>query len=384
MRPAVGYGAAFALAFVVAASAGGAVGPYAGQALPRQFGATPPQPDVGSQSEEDLLGWLVSSDRPQRAEAQVRLLPLGRSLLPRLEGLASRRRDDEARAGLLEFLKILTSARVHPAELRPYRELAPLAEAPVARGLELVTHFQAENTAPGLVDELPGGPFDPEPSEPEPRLLIEGQDLLRLRDRLAEIGGLALPGLERLLSSPSAIARLQGIVLVGALRLRPDVTTLEVLQWDAREVELDARYAPSAFLRPSEEPARCAVTVYKRAGFLAQHLDRPFRGQRKDSDRAALRAEDALFEWFQAVQRPGRSDFPYQDPPELGDLLNSLRKTGAWEASDEQEYWNHARLVWRVWWRVVGPRPEDYDRGTWWELMEGLRRAAPQGPARGQ
>lgn len=384
MRPAVWYGTALALALAVAAPAGGPVGPYAGRPLPLGFDGAPLPPDTGSESEADLIGWLVSSDRAQRAEAQVRLLPRGRSLLPRLETLASGTRDDEERAGLAEFLRIVTVAKLHPSELRGYRELGALAGKPVALGLDLVARFQAGSPAPGLVDELPGGMFDDLPSEPERRLLIEGQDLLRLRDRLAELGGLALPALERLLSSPSALARLQGIALVGALRLRPDSATLEALQWDAREVELDARYAPSDFFRSREGPTRCAVTVYKRAGFLYQHLVRPLRGQRKDTDRAALRAEDALFEWFQAVQRPGRSDFPYQDPPELGDLLNSLRKTGAWEASDEQQYWNQARLVWRVWWREVGPRPEDYDRGTWWELMEGLRRADPQGPARGQ
>ncbi|NMO22142.1 hypothetical protein HPC49_36560 [Pyxidicoccus fallax] len=326
------------------------------------------RPDTGTQSEEELLGWLVSGDAAQRAEAQARLLPLGESLLPRLELLAVVSRDDEARAGLLEFLQVLTARRVHPDQLQLFPELSAVAAKSVQRGLGLVAYWEVEQAPPGLVEELPVSPCGVGP-QPESKLLIEGRKLLELRDKLGTLGGLARPGLEQLLSSPSPVSRLQGMVLAAALGLRPAPATLARLRVDPGEVELDARYASSAFMPSDGRVFRVKVSLSKRASLLTSRLDAPWREVRNDEP-FALRVEDGLMEWFGTVQSPAANDdvYPFRAGPS-GELLNNLRATGAWEATDAQQYWNRARPLWRLWWKHVGPRPDAYDRFHWLALV---------------
>ncbi|RKH05220.1 hypothetical protein D7X74_34715 [Corallococcus sp. CA047B] len=326
------------------------------------------RPDTGAQSEEELLDWLIVGDPAQRAEAQVRLLPLGASLLPRLEALATRARDDEARSGLLEFIQILTRRRIHPDLLGDHPELSALSAKAVARGQGLVAFWETEPAAHELVEELPVmlcgvGPH------PDSKLLIQGRKLQELRDKLGTLGGLALPGLERLLASPSATVRLQGIVLAAALGLRPSPAALERLRRDPGEVELEARYADSMFTSGANLGShRSKVSVSKRAFLVAQRLNGSWR-EVHENDAAVLRIEDGIIEWFGAVRAAAANDEMRTFDMQSGDLTNSLRFAGGWGATDAQQYWNRVRPAWRLFWMTVGPRPDDYRRDEWFALL---------------
>lgn len=325
------------------------------------------RPDTGLQREEELLGWLIAGDSAQRAEAQVRLLSLGESLLPTLETLATRHRDEEARAGLLEFLRVLTARRVHPDRLGRYPELSALAAESVARGQGLVTSWETQHAPQGLVEEFPVGMCGAGP-QPESKLLIEGLELQGLRDRLGALGGLALPGLERLLASPTAAFRLQAIALVATLKLHPTPEVLERLRQDTREVELDGRYAETLF-NPGARLRlyRSKVSLADRASRLARGLVATWREIRED-EAAALRIEDGVIEWFGAVRRPAMDDTMYPYDLEAADLGRGLLGSGGRGATDAQQFWNNVRPFWRLWWKTVGPRPDHYNRGEWFSL----------------
>jgi hypothetical protein len=327
------------------------------------------RPDTGSQSDEELLPWLISADRAQRAEAQVRLLPRGASLLPGLEALANRARDDEARSALLEFIQILTRRRVHPDLLGGHPELSALSAKAVARGQGLVAFWEVEPAPRELIEEQPVALCGND-GRPVSRLVIEGRRLQELRDKLATLGGLALPGVERLLASPSATVRLQGVVLVAALGLRPSQATLERLRNDPGEVELDARYAASDLaVKAGRASWRSRVSISQRSSLVARRLDAVGRQVRED-DKPLYRIEDGIVEWLGGVRKAGAAD----DNPSLsdmlsGDLINGLRQGGGLGATDAQQYWNRVRPVWRSFWMTVGPRLDDFRREDWLALL---------------
>ncbi|MFP2926073.1 hypothetical protein ACLESO_12805 [Pyxidicoccus sp. 3LG] len=325
------------------------------------------EPDTGVQGEEELLGWLVSGDDAQRAEAQIRLLPLGEALLPRLEVLALGTRDDEARSGLLQFLQVLTTRRVHPDRLGQYPELSALAAKSVARGQELVARWEVARPARQLVEQRTRTPCGVGPP-PESELRIEGRKLQELRDKLRALGGLALPGVERMMASPSATTRLQGITLASVLELRPSEATLARLRQDPSEVKLVARStlmfrrpSPSDRLRPSK------VTLSEHALMLTRRLDRASR-ERQEDEPAALRAGSELSEWLGSVRSPVADGRAHAFNGSSWDLTHGLRTRGALEATDVQMYWNRVRPLWRLWWKTVGSRSDAYDRQRWLAL----------------
>ncbi|MCP3136396.1 hypothetical protein [Pyxidicoccus xibeiensis] len=327
----------------------------------------PLKPDTGTQGEEELLGWLVSGDSAQRAEAQLRLLTQGESLLPRLEVLAVGAPDDEAKAAVLEFLEVLTARRVHPSLLGPYPRLSALAEKSVARGQELVAAWEMAQPARQLVAEFQPGLCATGPP-PEPRLLIEGRELRELRDALGALGGLALPGIEKLMASGSTTSRLQGIVLAMELGLRPGAAALEGLRQDAREVELDVSALSLSFM-PARHMARSKqgskkVSVSKRASILERGLSMHWR-ERRDHEPFALRAEDDAHEWFSVARWAWAEGGAPAFNQGGRDLISSFRTTGAWEATDAQLYWNHARPLWRLWWTAMRTHPGPYERLRW-------------------
>ncbi|MGE6757465.1 hypothetical protein ACQKGO_05580 [Corallococcus interemptor] len=326
-------------------------------------------PDTGSQSDAELLSWLISADRAQRAEAQVRLLPRGASLLPGLEALATGARDDEARSALLEFIQVLTKRRIHPDLLGGHPELSALSAKAVARGQGLVAFWEVEPAPRELIQELPVLLCGNEPRPPS-RLRIQGRRLQALRDKLGTLGGLALPGVERLLASPSATVRLQGIVLAAALGLRPSQATLERLRNDAGEVDLETRYGSSGFAMDASLASReSKVSLAARASLVARRLDAS-RREVRENDPAVYRIEDGIAEWLGGVRTAAAAD----DNPGLfdelsGDLINGLRQGGGWGAADAQQYWNQVRPVWRLFWMTVGPRLDDFKREDWLALL---------------
>ncbi|RKH54235.1 hypothetical protein D7Y23_01015 [Corallococcus sp. AB050B] len=327
-------------------------------------------PDTGSQSDEELLAWLISADRAQRAEAQVRLLPRGESLLPGLESLAAGARDDEARSALLEFIQLLTRRRVHPELLGGHPELSALSAKAVARGQGLVAFWEVEPAPRELIEEQPVVLCGND-GRPVSRLRIEGRRLQELRDKLATLGGLALPGVERLLASPSATVRLQGVVLTAALGLRPIQATLERLRNDPGEVELDARYEASDLaVKAGRASWRSRVSISQRASLVARRLDAVGRQVRED-DKPLYRIEDGIVEWLGGIRNTRAAD----DNPSLfdmlsGDLINGLRQGGGMDATDAQQYWNRVRPAWRLFWMTVGARVDDYRREDWFALLD--------------
>ncbi|WP_223644086.1 hypothetical protein [Corallococcus sp. EGB] len=327
------------------------------------------RPDTGAQRDEELLGWLISGDRAQRAEAQVRLLPQGASLLPRLEALATRARDDEARSALLEFIQVLTKRRFHPDMLGDHPELSALSAKAVARGLGLVAFWQTEPAPRELLQELPVSLCGNEPHH-DPRLRIEGRRLRELRDKLGTLGGLALPGVERLLDSPSATVRLQGIVLAGALGLRPSQAALERMRNDPGTVELETRYADSDFFENTSMASRQSkVSLSHRASLVAGRFNATWR-EARENDPELYRIEDGIREWLVSARTVAAADDNPGISEELsGDLINSLRQGGGWDAADAQQYWNRVRPVWRLFWMTGGLTPDDGWREDWYALL---------------
>lgn len=324
------------------------------------------RPDIGQESQEQLLDWLVASEDAQRAEAQIRLMPSADALLPRLELLAASTWDEEERARLLEFLQVLTRRRIRLEQLGSYPNLSALAARSLERGRELVAPWVEERTADELVEERSGGGFCGVGSSPSSDLFIEGKRLQRLRDQLREHGGLALPAVEQLLASPFAPARLQGLVLASALGLHPSPETLARLQRDQAEVELSAYTAPSMFSSRSEK-YRSKVPIAQSATLLARGLAEP-RPRISGQGSVALDIENRINELLSTEQLLGKDDAALRLRGMSQDLTNALRGTGAWKARDEQAYWNRARPLWRAWWRAVGPRVDTYDRNLWFNL----------------
>lgn len=329
------------------------------------------RPDSGQESQEELLGWLVASEDAQRAEALIRLLSSADGLLPRLEALAASTGDEAARARLLEPLRVLSLRRLRLEQLEAYPHLSALVARDVVRGRELVAPWMAVASADALVEELPSSLCGVGP-QPVSKLLIEGGRLQRLRDELRALGGLALPAIEQLLSSPSAPARLQGLALADVLDLRPSRTTLARLQQDPAELELAARYAPT-FFSPKTENLRSKVSIARRAKILTQEPLFPELRQVTGEQPVALGIEGRLDEWLSAVRRLGEDEVARQRLALSTDLTNVLRGAGAWQARDEQEYWNRARPLWRAWWRAVGPGVEAYDRMHWFNLSNSYK-----------
>jgi hypothetical protein len=302
----------------------------------------------------------VASEDAQRAEALIRLLPLADVLLPRLETLAASTGDEAERARLLEALQVLTLRRIRLEQLEAYPNLSVLVVGRVARGRELVAPWMEVTAVEGLVLEFPGGivlcGLGPQPA---PKLLFEGERLQRLRDELRALGGLALPAVEQLLFSPSAPARLLGLALMDVLGLHPGTLTRARLQRDRGEVELDTRNA---------ELLRVKVSIAGRAELLAGgNTQREEHVTGQPPERVAPGIEKWLGEWLSGVRLLGDDDVARERELLLSDLTNVLRGV-AWQARDEQEYWNHARPLWRAWWRGVGPRVEVYDRDRWFNL----------------
>ncbi|RKH51738.1 hypothetical protein [Corallococcus aberystwythensis] len=327
------------------------------------------RPDTGSQSEEELLDWLIAGDPAQRAEAQVRLLSRGAALLPGLEALATRARDGEARAALLEFIQVLTKRRIHPDLLGGHPELSALSAKAVARGMGLVAFWETEPAPRELIEELPVRLCGNEPLT-DSRLRIEGRRLQELRDKLGTLGGLALPGVERLLASPSATVRLQGIVLAAALGLRPGQAALERLRNDPGEVEMEGRHADSDVIETAPLASwRSKVSLSKRASLVARKFGASWREVR-GHDTAVNRAEAGIIEWFGAVRTAAAADDSLRPTERVSeDLITGLRLDGGWDVTDAQQYWNHVRPVWRLFWRTFGPDLDDSTRGEWFALL---------------
>lgn len=325
------------------------------------------RPDTGSQSDEELLGWLISGDRAQRAEAQARLLPQGASLLPGLEALATRARDDEARSALLEFIQVLTKRGFHPDLLGEYPELRALSAKAVARGMGLVAFWETEPAPRELLQELPVYLCGNEPHH-DSRLRIEGRRLRELRDKLGTLGGLALPGVERLLDSHSASVRLQGIVLAAALGLRPSQVALERMRNDPGTVELETRYADFS-VNTSMTSLQSKVSLSHRASLVARRFNATWREVR-GNDPELYRIEDGVREWLVSARTMAAADDNPGISDELSsDLISSLRQGGGWDATDAQQYWNRVRPVWRLFWMTGGLTPDDGWREDWYALL---------------
>ncbi|WP_147444918.1 hypothetical protein [Corallococcus sp. CA053C] len=318
--------------------------------------------DKGSQQEGELIRWLMSGDRAQQAEAQIRLLPLGAALLPKLEALA--RREPETEEALLEFLRLLTAHRVEPDMLGDSPALSALAAKDLARGRKLVAAWEKAPSKDELVEHFP---FElcGTPPLPPTWLSIEGPRLQALRNSLWALGGLARPGIERMLASPSANVRLQGIVIADELGFRPAPATLTRLRSDPGTVELEAQ-STSLDGQPDRERHRSKVLLSKRASLLVDALDAHKREYTAD-DPIAFRIEEVLTEWLKAgglttVEEPAKAGWLSMD------LINSLRQQGGFQAATEQEYWNRVRPLWRLWWLYVAPDAERYARSEWLAL----------------
>ncbi|MCY1045320.1 hypothetical protein OV208_28650 [Corallococcus sp. bb12-1] len=357
-----------------------ALGVYATRSAPpvkklSGTGAEPPwnwlepsqwEADTGSQQAEELLGWLLSGERAQRAEAGIRLLSRGAALLPKLEALALRTREPEAREALLGFLRALTAQDVAPQQLDRYPALSALAAKDLARGRELASKWEKAPARNELIEEVPYS-WCGTPPLPPTRLLIEGSRLQELRNALETLSGLGRPGLEQLMASPSALVRLQGLVLAEALKLRPDPATLTRLRSDAAEVEMDARHAVSEDSDEGAKLHRSKVVLSERAALLSAATDER-RRESEAGDPIVFRIEEDLT-WWLVVGSRSTSDGPVKDAAwSSNDLINGLRQHGGFQAADEQEYWNRVRPLWRVWWSEIASSKEGYSRSDWLTL----------------
>lgn len=310
------------------------------------------RPDGGQESREQLLAWLVAPEDAQRAEALIRLLPSADELLPGLETLASKGNAAE-RARVLESIQMLTRRRLRLEQLAAYPHLSALVVPSVERGRELVAPWvevaETEELVEEFRDELCGTG-----KGPGGYLLIQGARLQRLRDELWTLGGLALPAIEQLLSSPSAPARLHGIVLTRMLDLHPDFATLARLQRDRAVVELATRRI-EGFRAPPVAHGRWKVPISQHAERLARALTPQVARRASRTPPVAVDIENRIIEWSSGVQHIGEGEAARQRRALFSDIARALRGAGGRQARDEQAYWNRVRPLWRTWWRVLGP-----------------------------
>ncbi|WP_434390524.1 hypothetical protein [Melittangium boletus] len=315
----------------------------------------------GQETPETLLLWLLAPEPGQRAEAQVRLLPHAHEWLPpgflaQVDHLAlSVGSNEDERGYLREFLRLLTLHGTRVERLLAHPRLAALIQPEVEEGHRLVAAWR--ETGPGLAFQATRYYNRCAEGAPPPLLLIRDWRLLRLREELKPLGGLALPALEHLLRTGPLEQRFAGIALTDALRLRPGRDALARLEDDASEVpvyvdrgERFIQIIRSDRPSPRYEPdwewmdmslSRCARRL---ARDLTQDWAEVFTAP------AFLSAETRVAErvWL----APFSAETHWTGPDV--ELRDELRRHGEALAGDEQAFWNQVRPRWRAWWRTHG------------------------------
>ncbi|MBM7116877.1 hypothetical protein [Archangium primigenium] len=328
------------------------------------------QPAQGQETPETLLLWLLAPEPGQRAEAQVRLLPHAHEWLPpgflaQVDHLAlSAGNNEDERGYLREFLRLLTLHGTRVERLLAHPRLAELSQPEVDEGHRLVAAWR--ETGPGLALQATRYASRCAEGALPPTLLLRDWRLLRLREELKPLGGLALPALEHLLLTGTPEQRLAGIALTDALRLRPGRDALARLEDDVSEVPVYGDFneriiriirsdAPNDPLPPKWEWLRLPMARY------AQRLERNLSHDWADDfqDPAYLSAETRVAERVWLAPFPAE---PHWTGPDV-ELRDELRGIGIALAGDEQAFWNQVRPRWRAWWRthgqhLVANRPE--------------------------
>jgi len=191
---------------------------------------------------------------------------------------------------------------------------------------------------------------------------VRGDELRAVYGKLIPLGRLALPAVEALLTAKAPLARLHGLALSNALDLQPAPATLAMLQMDP------SQFGVQVFRANMETKDSTQIVIALEATELSKlyQISPRFEADERFSWNAG-----ALFdEWFKTSvscvpeMSAAESLESWRYCPMLRDVQSALSDTGADEASNEQDYWNRARYMWRAWHRFIrGQRV--YDRDGW-------------------
>lgn len=254
----------------------------------------------------DFVDELRSPDAGRWRYASIQLAHLGKDALPTLESLAEKE-DKDLAPRLIETVEIMLVRSVEPKELESTPHLKKLCQPEFEKGLEAARKLAAFQS---YVREYGLGPPGARARDPDGPVELTAQ--------LAAMRGAGIPGVVRLLDSPSANTKLYGVAAalnMGAVSLR---ARLETLARSREDVTVGGD---------------CSYELTTLGKYVTRELDTRGAFSREEPYRKALDCEGSIT----------ASGLTAADKGVVSERLRHI--PSAWASQSWDDYWLHARAT---------------------------------------